>query len=283
MSEMKIIAGASSQVLAKRVSDLTQWDIVDVEYRRFPDGESYLRVCEEVERVAIIQSTRTNDDIIVLLQLLDACESAEKHVVIPYFGYARQDKRFKNGEPISSRAIASIFKADSIAVVNIHSEEVMKYFRSPAKELDASEVIGKYISSLNLRDPLIISPDYGAIEMVEKISKVVNCEYAVMMKERISDEEVRISAEGLEVKGRDVIIVDDIISTGGTIKEALKILKKMGVGRVFVGCVHPVLVGDALLKLYRTGAYEVFGTDTIESSISKVSVAEIIASYLESL
>lgn len=280
MSEMKIIAGPSSQLLSKRVSDLTGWKLAEVEYRRFPDGEIYLRIKENVEKVAIIQSTRTNDDIITLLQLLDACEDAERHVIIPYFGYARQDKRFREGEPISSRAIASILRADSIAVINIHSEDVMRYFTSPARELDASELIGEYLASMRLDDPIIISPDYGAVEMAERVARIVGCDYAAMKKERLGDEDVRISAEGIEAEGREAVIVDDIISTGGTVREAISILRERGARRVLVGCVHPVLVGDSLVKLYRSGASDVFGTDTIESPVSRVSVAKIIASHL---
>ncbi|MDI3502784.1 MAG: ribose-phosphate pyrophosphokinae [Archaeoglobi archaeon] len=283
MSEIKIIAGPSSQVLSKRVSDLTGWSMADVEYRKFPDGESYLRIREEVERAVIIQSTRRDEDIIVLLQLLDACEDAEKHVIIPYFGYARQDKRFRSGEPISSRVIASLIDADSIAVINIHSTEVLGYFSSPIRELDASEELGKYVKTMELQNPVIISPDYGAIELAKKISEVAGCDHGAMKKERFGDEDVRISADDIEVKGRDVVIVDDIISTGGTIREAISILRKKGAKRIAVGCIHPVLAGDSLSKIYRSGAYEVFATDTIETPVSVISVSRVIASHLREI
>ncbi|MBC7114971.1 MAG: ribose-phosphate diphosphokinase [Archaeoglobi archaeon] len=283
MSEMKIIAGPSSQVLSKRVSDLTGWKMADVEYRKFPDGESYLRVKEEVERAVIIQSTRRDEDIIVLLQLLDACEDAEKHVIIPYFGYARQDRRFRSGEPVSSRVIASLINADSVAVINIHSSEILGYFRSPVRELDASEELGRYIGAMELEDPIVISPDYGAVELAEKVSRTAGCDYGAMRKERFGDEDVRISADDLDVSGRDAVIVDDIISTGGTIREAISILRKGGAKRIFVGCIHPVLVGDSLSKIYRSGASELFATDTIESPVSVISVSKVITSYLREL
>jgi len=279
---MIVVPGPSSQSLSCRVGREGNFEVVDMEYSRFPDGESYLRVCEEVENkdVAIVQSTRFDHEFVSLLQLIDACESAHRIiVVIPYMGYARQDRQFKAGEPISSRAIARSIEADEVVLINVHSELVMDYFVCDVTNLDASRLLGEYFSRMDLSDPLFVAPDEGAISLAEEAATILHTDYSYFRKKRISPEEV-ITSGDMDVKGRDVVLIDDIISTGGTMVEAIQKLRGGGARSVYVSCIHPVFVRNAILRLYRAGAEEIVFTDTIENSQYKVSVAPIIARHL---
>ncbi len=279
---MKVVAGRRSAVLASRVAETLGAELALSEFRHFPDGELYTRVLDDVvgEDVLIIQSTPTDTDFICLLQLIDACEGARRiSVVIPYFGYARQDRRFEKGEAITARALARTIDADEIFTINIHNERVMQYFTPPVKNLDAGALIGGYIKGLNLQDPLVLAPDGGAKALAEGVASSGRMEWDWLRKNRIDADKVVIEEKSLDVSGRDVIIVDDIISSGGTIIEAAKVLRQNGAGRIYAGCVHGVFVRNALLRLNRA-KISVFSTDTIESIVSSVSVAGLIGDAL---
>jgi len=279
---MKIIGGPSSQLLSKRVSDLLGVELVPVEYKVFPDGEKYCRISAPIEgeEVMIIQSTPSDSDIIYLMELIDACEIARKKtVVIPYFGYSRQDKIFDMGEPISARAIARSIRADRVYTVNIHDKDILKFFPSPAEDLDAMPLLVKYIQEMDLKDPLFIAPDEGSLDAVS--NAVSNdFDYDFLEKTRISADDVAMKPKKINVKGRSVVILDDMISTGGTVMGASKMLKDAGAIDIYAFCVHPVLVGSTLLKLYQSGIKEVISTDTLEDITSLVSVAPLIAEKL---
>lgn len=277
---MNIIGGTASQLLAGRVAELMKSALLLSEFKRFPDGEQYTRILDDVagEEVTIIQSTVNDSDFISLLQLIDACGDAAKlDVVIPYMGYARQDKQFKKGEPISARAMARAIKADNVFTVNIHNESILDYFNAKAKNLDATPMIGRYIKNMKFKDSLIIAPDDGAIALARNASKDLGIDYDFLEKTRHSGESVTIQPKNIAVKGRDVIIIDDIISTGGTMAETISLLKQRGAHEVFAACVHPVFSNNAIAKLFRAGVKGIIATDTIDKGVSVVSVAPVIA------
>lgn len=277
---MNIIGGHASQLLAGRVSDALKSTLLICEFKRFPDGELYTRILDELagESVTIIQSTVNDSDFVSLLQLIDACSEASRiDVVIPYMGYARQDKQFKRGEPISARAMASAIQADNVFTVNIHNESILDYFDAKATNLDATPMIGEYIKNMKFKNPLIVAPDDGAIALARNASKDLGIDYDFLDKTRLSGESVTIQPKNIAVKGRDVIIIDDIISTGGTMAETISLLKKQGAHEVFVACVHPVLSSNAVLKLFKAGVKGIIATDTIDKGVSVVSVAPVIA------
>ncbi|GFO97427.1 ribose-phosphate pyrophosphokinase [groundwater metagenome] len=281
---MDIIGGPASQLLAGRVSELLKNNLLVSEFKKFPDGELYTRVIDKFtsDNVTIIQSTVTDSDFISLLQLIDACSDASRiNVVIPYMGYARQDKQFKPGEPVSARAIAGAIKADTVYTINIHDESILSHFDAKAVNLDAAPVIGKYIKNMKLKDPLIISPDYGAIGLARNASKDLGIDYDFLEKTRLSGETVSIKPKKVAVKGRDVIILDDIISTGGTMAETIALLKSQGAHEVYTACVHPVLSNNAVLKLFKAGVKGIIATDTIDKGVSVVSVAPVIADAIK--
>ncbi len=277
---MNIIGGNASQLLAGRVSDALKSTLLICEFKRFPDGELYTRIIDELagESVTIIQSTVNDSDFVSLLQLIDACSEASRiDVVIPYMGYARQDKQFKRGEPISARAMAGAIQADNVFTVNIHNESILDYFDAKATNLDATPMIGEYIKNMKFKNPLIVAPDDGAIALAMNASKDLGIDYDFLEKTRLSGESVTIQPKNIAVKGRDVIIIDDIISTGGTMAETISLLKKQGAHEVFVACVHPVLSSNAVLKLFKAGVKGIIATDTIDKGVSVVSVAPVIA------
>jgi len=258
-------------------------ELLKAEFKKFPDGELYVRVdgFKSDDRVVIVQSLCSNDDLIFLTLMLDALEDVEKIAVIPYFGYARQDRKFFEGECISVRAIARIIESytDNVISVNIHSRKAAEYFKR-LSEVDAMPVIGQRYKD---RDVIMISPDLGSLERVRVAAKVAGCEYDYLEKKRVDATTVEMSPKEMDVEGKHVLIVDDIISTGGTIIEASRILQNLGAKRVDATCVHAVMAGYALNKLYSSGIAEVTATDTIEREVSKISVAEKIAEKLMSL
>ena len=280
---MDIIGGPASQLLAGRVSEILKDNLLVSEFRKFPDGELYTRILDMISGgdVTIIQSTVTDSDIVSLLQLIDACQDAARiNVVIPYMGYARQDKQFKPGEPVSARAISGAIKADTVYTINIHDESILEHFDAKAANLDATPVIGKYIKDLKLKDPLIISPDDGAIGLAQNASKDLGIDYDFLEKTRLSGETVSIKPKNLAVKGRDVIILDDIISTGGTMAQTITLLRSQGAHDVYTACVHPVLSNNAVLKLFKAGVKGIISTDTIDKGVSVVSAAPVIAKVI---
>ncbi|HMK45497.1 MAG TPA: ribose-phosphate diphosphokinase [Methanocella sp.] len=281
---MRIVAGPSSQLLATKTAALLGCDIDVTEYKSFPDGEVCCRVTGEVSGndIVIIQSTPSDRDIVYLLQLIDACDEAKSlTVVIPYFGYARQDKRFNAGEPVSSRAIARTISADRIFTFNIHDPSVLGHFPCRAEELDAAPQLGLHALQMGLHEPLLLAPDDGALSLVKTAASLTGFPYDYLEKTRLSGYEVKIAPKDLDVQGKDVVIMDDIVSTGGTIAEATRLLRAIGVRDVHLACVHPVLVRNAVLKLARASLKSIISTDTLEKGTSCISVAPIVAEALK--
>jgi ribose-phosphate pyrophosphokinase len=284
-----IIGGPSSQLLAGKVAAILGQELALCEYRTFPDGEAYSQVASELENeVTIIQSTPKDNDIIYLLQLLDVCREKKVTLVIPYFGYARQDKIFKPGEPMTARAIASALnpllgEEGSVYTVNIHARSVLSHFRCTAENLDATPLLAEKVRTLALHDPVVISPDKGAMEMAKKAATHLGAECDYLEKTRLSGTEVSMAPKEIDVIGRDVVIFDDMIATGGTMATAITLLRKQGAKRVFLAAVHPVLTGNAVLKLYRSGVEAVIAADTLDRSVSTVSVAPLIAEAIRGI
>jgi len=282
-----IIGGPASQLLAGRVAAILNDRLALCDYSTFPDGESYARVVTELEdEVVIIQSTSTNQDLVYLLQLLDICQGRKVSLVIPYFGYARQDKVFKSGEPITARAVITAlnpFLEDGrVFLVNVHASSIMSHFQCQANNLDATILLAEKIGSMGLKDVVVISPDKGAMAMAKMAASHLGAAYDYLQKTRLSGTQVSIAPKEVKVAGRDVVIFDDMIATGGTMAEAVSLLRLQGARRVYLAAVHPVLSGSAVLKLYHAGVKAVLATDTLDKGVSSVSVAPLIAEALRS-
>ncbi|MDY6775823.1 MAG: ribose-phosphate diphosphokinase [Halobacteria archaeon] len=280
-----IVAGSESQALAARVAHESGDDLVEVEYERFPDGESLVRVPGiEDSRAVVVASTPTDETYIELLQTIDACSDAERvDVVMPYMGYARQDKKFEEGEPVTARALGRAVSdgVDSVTTVNVHEPSVLDWFDAETQNLDAVSVLGEKLEDTVESDsPIVLSPDAGAIELAESAQSVLGGEVDYLEKTRISGDEVEIQPKELSVEGREVVIVDDMVATGGTMSTAVELLEEQGAEKVYAACVHPVFARNAVLRLYSAGVEEVVTTDTLKSGLDTVSVASLIADSL---
>jgi ribose-phosphate pyrophosphokinase len=286
-----IIGGSASQKLAAKIA----WELEDilcpVETRKFPDGERYLRIKEDVDDGAVVvQSTGYPQDenlieLFLILKTLQEMGVEDVKVVIPYFGYGRQERRFKDFEAVSASIMADMIEfcgASELLCVSLHEDDIRDFFDIPVHNLSAMQPIAEHIGEM-FEDPVIVAPDKGALGFAEEIAAILGCECDHMEKTRISPEKVETKPKSMDVKGRDTVIIDDIISTGGTIVNATNILRKHGAESVVVSCVHPVLVGDALLKIFAAGVDDVIGTDTLRSDVSTVSVAGIVAQKLREI
>ena len=285
---MIIFSGSSSINLGKKVTDDINASVGNSRIKRFPDGEIYIKILSSVrgEECTVIQSTASNDDVVELILFLDLlrdCQASKIHTIIPYLGYARQDKRFEEGEALSIKTILKILDgfSDSITTVNCHFRRGVGEFISHGvkiRNLDAFPLVAGYFRD-KLREPMVIAPDKGSLECARNASEVIGCDFDFLEKERLSGEEVHIGVKELNVEGRDIVILDDIISTGGTIIEATKSLHSQGARSVNVGCVHGVF-SQGMEKI-NSSVDSLVCTDTIERDVSKVSVAGLISRELE--
>ena len=282
-----IVTGSASQALAAALARELEEPLASVSYDRFPDGELLAAVPGfDADRAVIVASTGSSDAHLELLQLQDAVREAgaeEVLTVLPYMGYGRQDRAFDRGQPISARAVARAISTgtDRVLTVNPHEAAVCEFFEPTAESIDAAGHLAEPLPD-DLADPVFLSPDAGAIELAETVRDAYGeGDVDYFEKVRHSGTDVEITPSDVDVERRDVVVVDDIIATGSTMSEAIAVLGERGVGRVFVSCVHPLLVRDAYAKLSSAGVEAIFGTDTIERPASAVSVAPTVARALE--
>lgn len=290
---MKIISGPASKELAENVSALTGYPNLSVASKIFPDGESYVRLEGDVkgEDVAIVQTTcppMQDSRLMQLSFLADAAKraSADKvTAVVPYLAYARQDKMFLSGEGISVETIGRMLKAagvDEFLTINIHSENALGKFPFPAKTASAISLLAQYFVEKGHKKAYALSPDKGAMYIAFEAQQVLggNAGHLDKQRDRYTGQTTQ-TGKGLDVKGQTVIIFDDIISTGGTIVGAAKILRELGAAHVFAACVHPLLIGDAAKRILDADVEEIVGTDSVPGVFSKVSLAPLISKQLK--
>jgi ribose-phosphate pyrophosphokinase len=276
---MRIIGGSASKMLAGELAKVLNADLVRTEFRRFPDGEAYARILDDItdERVILVQTTLPDPNIIELFLWQDAVNDFDIESLVtitPYFGYGRQDKAFESGEAVSARAIAERIElfTDEIVIVDIHNPMVLAYFGKAVTHLSAAPSFARYLDG---KVDIVLSPDKGRVEMANAVSRILGTETDYLEKIRHDAETVEIKPKSLDVSGKRVAIVDDIISTGGTLGLASKQLKEEGASSIIALCTHGLFIGDAMDKLYDCS--EVVSTDTVESDASKISVAQEIA------
>jgi ribose-phosphate pyrophosphokinase len=281
-----IIPGSTSQALAAALSTELEATLTVPTYDRFPDGETLATVPDfDDDEAIVVASTATNDAHIELLQLQDAVREAgatDTTTIIPYMGYARQDKAFKSGQPISVRAMAKAISTgtDRVFMIEPHEPAVADFFTVPTESIDAAARLADPLSEL--ADPLFVAPDEGAIGLATTTRDAYGSgDVDYFEKERDYETgEIELTPSDAPVEGRDVVVVDDIIATGGTMSGAIGVLNSRGAARVYAVCVHPVLAEAALTKLAAAGVERVVGTDTLERAVSDVTVAPAIATRL---
>jgi ribose-phosphate pyrophosphokinase len=261
-------------------------------FKVFPDGESYVRLDGSVqdENVAIVQTTCPPTQDGRLFQLAFMADAARRNgavkvlAVVPYLAYARQDKMFLAGEGVSIETVARMLKAagvDELVTVNIHSEHALKQFPFPTKTVSAIPLLAQYFVQRGIKGAFALSPDKGAMRIAKQAQEVLGGDAGHLDKQRDRyTGQTKQMAKGLNLKDQTVIIFDDIISTGGTIVGAAKILREKGAKHIFCACVHGLLVGDAEKRILNAGVEEIVGTDSIPGSVSKVSLAPLLSQEL---
>jgi len=288
---MKVVGGSASVPLARGIAKEVRAGFVDVALEKhpggFPDGERYVRLLGPVagEHVVLVQTTHPDPMIVELLLLADAIRDAGARrvtAVVPYFGYGRQDKRFLDGEPISAKTIAKhiAVDCDELLTMAIPADpEILKTFPLPTSEVSGMPAIGRYLKTAKV--DVLLAPDEGALRLAKEASAVAGVPFDFLVKERIDSYTVTIEPKALAVKGKSVGIVDDVISTGGTIATAAQELRAQGARRVIAACVHGLFVGKAEANL--KACDEVIATDTVLSPHTKVSVAPEFAAAIRAL
>ena len=282
-----MISGSSSEDLAKKVAKKLGANLIKTQLKIFPDGESKITLDEKPQKnkIVVIQSTYppVDEKLIQTLSIISKAKEfgTEIIVVIPYMGYARQDREFLPDEVITMKVIANLFKnvgTSKIIVVDIHSLLGLKYFKIKTKNVSAVPDLAKYISKLKLKNPLVVSPDKGGKDRAKEFAKILNTEYIFLDKERNRKTgKVKIKSTNFDqIEGRDLILVDDMISTGGSIIKATKFLKKQKCNRVFVACTHALLRNDAEKKIKKAGVVKIISTNTIPGNTSLVDVSGTI-------
>jgi ribose-phosphate pyrophosphokinase len=283
---MYIIGGTASKKVAEDLSKELDAPLTNTISKRFPDDEFYVRILDDIsgENVIIVQTTYPDHNIIELFLLQNAVEESgakEITVVIPYFGYARQDTKFQDGEPISAKALANLISlnADKVITVDPHKEHILDFFSTSAFSCSAIPELSKYLKERNI--DMILAPDKGALERAKHASKIIECDCDYLEKTRIDDSTIDIKPKKLNAKNKNVAIIDDIISTGSTMAKSIHQLKKHGAKNVFVACTHGLFAGDAIKKLANAGCDEIISTDTIQSDFSKVKISTSLSSFFK--
>jgi ribose-phosphate pyrophosphokinase len=284
---MYIIGGTASKSVAKEMSKNLDAPLARIILKRFPDNELYVCISDDVsgENVIIVQTTYPDPNIVELFLLQDAArEAGAKKIttVIPYFGYGRQDKKFEDGEPISAKTIAKLISvnADEVITVDLHKMHILDFFSIPAFSCSAVPELAKHLKKKNI--DLVLAPDKGALDRAKQASALIGCDFDYMEKTRIDGTTIEIKPKNLNAQNKNVAIIDDIISTGGTMAKSINELKKHGANKIFVACTHGLFAGDAIKKLSSAGCDEIISTDTIKSEFSKVKIAPSISQLMTS-
>jgi len=285
------VGGNTSKDLARRIARRLKAKYVAIDARTFPDGESKITFRQNLKKsvILVVQSTHPPVDT-NLLQILSIISEVKKisskiYAIIPYMGYARQDKQFLSGEVVTMSVVAKMLQAagaKKAIVVDIHSKTALRHFKIPTENVSAIPELAKYLKKLKLKNPIVVSPDTGGSLRAKKFADILKSDFIILKKSRNRKTgKVSIQSTKADVKGKDLVIVDDIISTGGSVVKATQFLKKQKCKRVFVVCTHGLLVGDAEKNIKRAGVTQIISTNTIPRSISKVDVSGVIAEAVQ--
>jgi len=287
---MIIVGCSASQELARKIARKLKAEFLALEVRHFPDGEIYLRFKKTVKgnTVVLVQSFFDPEEKII--EVLFAAHTAKdlgaKKVILmaPYLAYMRQDKRFHPGECISSHVMAKLFRVfDELITIDPHLHRIHKLsnlFKMKTKRLSANSLISAYIKK-HFKNILVVGPDEESYQWARKVAEKIKAHAIVLKKRRYTSRKVRIKIHGENIKGKNIIIVDDIISTGHTMIETVREAKRHGAKNVYCLCVHGIFAEDAYKKLKKAGAKQIISTNTVPSKTSKIDVSDIIADSLK--
>ena len=294
---MKIISGSSNRPLAEEIAKYLNISLSEVELRKFKDNEISVKIGENVREIDlfIVQSTcnPANDHLMELLLMIDAAFRASASritAVIPYFGYARQDRKVEPRVPISAKVVANILHAvgvKRVLTVELHSDQIQGFFDVPVDNLISTPIMVDYIKKLNIEDAIIVSPDTGGVERARFLGKRLNAGLAIIDKRRPEANVSKVMHVIGDVKGKNCILLDDMIDTGGSISGAARALREDGARDIYCVATHPVLSADAAEKLRSAEFKEIVVTNTIpmspENKLPNMTVLSIAPLFGEAI
>ena len=295
--KVKLITGNSNRPLAEKISQHLGVPLAECEVTRFSDGEIFVKISENIRGmdVFIIQSTNSPaENIMELLILLDAARRASAKritAVIPYFGYARQDRKDQPRVAISAKLLANLIDragADRVLNLDLHSPQIQGFLDIPSDHLFSSSVFNDYFLGLKLSNLVTVAPDVGGVKMCRAFAKVLGTPLAIVDKRRPVPNQSEIMNVIGEVEGKNVVIRDDIVDTGGTLVQAAEALAKKGVKDIYACCTHPVLSGNAIERIQNSSIKKIVISDTISTENKKltdkfeiVSMAQLLAEAIK--
>ncbi|MBI5389448.1 ribose-phosphate pyrophosphokinase [Candidatus Woesearchaeota archaeon] len=272
---LKIVAGTSHPALAKGIAQQLGIPVTPMDVSKFSDGETYVRIDESIRAcdVFVVQTlcNPANDYLMELFIIVDALRRASAGritAVVPYFAYARQDRKTNDREPITAKLVANLMTTagiNRVLTADLHADQVQGFFDIPLDHIKALPLIAGYLKKKKIKDLVVVSPDFGSIKRSHELATALDTALVVISKRRSRKEHDTIEDMTIlgEVKGKNIVIVDDMISTGGTIVRAVEVLKKNGAKDCYVGCTHPLLIGHAAEKLAQADIKELIVTDSV--------------------
>lgn len=300
-NELKVFGGTANTALTNEICEYLDCELGKSSLTRFSDGEIYYQILENVRGadVFIVQPTcpPVDSNLIELFLMIDAFKRASARritAVLPYFGYARQDRKDKPRVPISSKVVSDLLVAsgsDRILSMDLHAPQIQGFFSIPVDHLFAAPVLVEHFQKLNLPNLTVVSPDAGGVERARAFAKRLNAELAMVNKRRIEANVAQVMNVIGDVKGQTCLVVDDIIDTAGTLVKTVEALLKEGATKVYACCTHPVLSGPAVERIQESGLVEVIATNTIPlhsearkcKKISVLSVGKLLAQAIQSI
>ena len=307
---MVVVSGSSGRDVAEALAPLLGMQYIELVTRRFPDSEGYVRIPEEAidsiraEPVVLVSNTYPDSGILQTILLLEAIGDVRKgdmknlkgvepqnmldvgagiYLAIPYYGYSRQDKRFSKGEVISAKVIADLFarSCDGMAILDLHEPAVLENMDFPVKFVSSMPEVADRLANI-VKPDFILSPDKGAISRATEVANLIGCEFSYLEKTRIDAHTIEHTPKDLDVNGKVVAIVDDMISTGGTICRASDALRRQGAKEVHAACTHGLFTGGAISRL-ANHVDGVHSTDSLPNPRAVVSSAPALARGIKEL
>ena len=290
MSTFKLFSGSANPEFAKKVGDYLGMCVSDATLNKFSDGEISVQITQSVrgQDVYIIQPTcaPTNDNLMELLIMVDALKrSSAKSInaVIPYYGYARQDRKAAPRVPISAKLVADLLEKagiNRVVTIDLHAAQIQGFFNIPADNLFGSILFVNYIKSKNLKNPIIASPDIGGVARARQYADKLGYDLVIVDKKREKANESQVMNIIGDVKGKDVILVDDMVDTAGTLVKAAEVLKEKGANSVMACCTHGVLSGPAYDRVANGVLDELVISDTIPTKKNAKKITVLTASSI---
>lgn len=291
-NELRIFSGTSHPELAEEIAKYLDVRQSNTTVKQFPDGETFVKINENIRGrdIFIVQPTSppTNENLMELLIMVDAAKRASAKritAVIPFFGYARQDRKDQPRVPITAKLVANLLTAagvDRVLTMDLHAGQIQGFFDIPVDHLYAKPVLIRYLRENDLTDNLVVvSPDVGGMKMAHSYSKALECPLAIVAKNRLSATEVEAISLIGEVEGCNVLLVDDISETAGTLTSAAKLLRAHGAKRIFAGVSHAVLSEQGQQRIADSEIEQLISTNStpyaIGEKVTVVSIAELLA------